>query len=559
MLQGLWLLALPAYVRGDAAARLNTDDADKWSTLAHYRSRELPSPFLEIKTQFSTREGIYKRINLAEYSKPIRIPYNTQPGASTPVRVSFVTIPDSSANDEKICFNVGRDLYVYPYKGIRKVGFMRLSVVKYGFSRHASDITRPVDKRMYKGTSPTCHDFNLSTASSDGVALLVGFSEGQIQLIDPIKKELSKLFNEERQIDRTKVTCLRWVPGSKNEFLVSHSSGYMYVYNEELPCGTAPPLYQVVKQGERLTVHSCKTKATRNPVYRWMIGDGNSGCVNEFAFSPCRKYLAVVSQDGFLQVFNFVSMELVGYARSYFGGLLCVCWSPDSRYVVTGGEDDLVTVWSLHEKRTVARGQGHRSWVSVVAFDPFTSLYEDVVSGGDQHCITCYRFGSIGQDTQLCLWDLTDDVLKQPAAKSRTSMIFGATGIPLTSSAVNHTDLSAVSQRLSAVTIDAKEPRKIEKRNFSFGRSSDKNAMKAGVDSSCNSQWIEDPVRLIGSPACPRLDECPLLEPLVCKKVSYERLTALVFKEDCFVVACQDGIISPWARPDRSICSMEML
>lgn len=50
---------------------------------------------------------------------------------------------------------------------------------------------------MYKGTNPTCHDFNSVTATADSASLLVGFSTGQIQLIDPIKKELSKLYNEE--------------------------------------------------------------------------------------------------------------------------------------------------------------------------------------------------------------------------------------------------------------------------------------------------------------------------------------------------------------------------
>ena len=50
---------------------------------------------------------------------------------------------------------------------------------------------------MYKGTNPTCHDFNNVTMTADTVSLLVGFSTGQIQLIDPIKKELSKLYNEE--------------------------------------------------------------------------------------------------------------------------------------------------------------------------------------------------------------------------------------------------------------------------------------------------------------------------------------------------------------------------
>ena len=74
---------------------------------------------------------------------------------------------------------------------------------------------------------------------------------------------------------------------------------------------------------------------------------------------------------------------VLGLARSYFGGLLCVCWSPDGKYLVCGGEDDLVTVYSFHEKRVVVRGQGHKSWVSVVAFDAYNMSYGDVPDGLD--------------------------------------------------------------------------------------------------------------------------------------------------------------------------------
>lgn len=58
-----------------------------------------------------------------------------------------------------------------------------------------------------------------------------------------------------------------------------------------------------------------------------------------------------------------------------------------------------------------------------------------------------------------------------------------------------------------------------------------------------------DPMKLIGSSACPRFEDTPVLEPLVCKKIAHERLTALIFREDCFITACQDGLIYTWARP----------
>ncbi|CAG2235229.1 Dystrophia myotonica WD repeat-containing protein,WD repeat-containing protein 20 [Mytilus edulis] len=536
----------------------------------------------DIKTHFVTREGTYKLMPLSEYSKPTRVPYNGQ--TNTPSRVSFINVNDGSPSPDRICFNVGRELYFYVYKGVKK----------------AADLTKPIDKRLYKGTFPTCHDFNRMIISSESVRLLVGFTAGQLQLIDPIKKELGKLYNEERLIDKTKVTCIKWIPGSTNQFIVSHSSGQMYIYNEELPCGPTPPHYQPFKQGDSFSVFTCKTKSTRNPLYRWMVGHGP---INEFAFSPCAQYLAVVGQDGYLRVFNYNSMELVGSMKSYFGGLLCVCWSPDSKYIVVGGEDDLVTVWSFIEKRVICRGQGHRSWIGSLQFDPYTSVFseeesdssdkktgsgnhENVVNGSLQsnrnslECpstssssnITTYRFGSVGQDTMLCLWDITEDIIKQPYGRSRTSILVTpnashtlprcnslpqsqksnsvASDLSLDGNAhpvTNHT--SSLSTKFATLTLaDRKESqeRKEHKRNFSLAsRSVDKNSILR----SNHVKPVDDSIKLLGTSACPRLEESPILEPLVCKRIASERLTELIFREECIVTACQEGLVYTWARP----------
>lgn len=57
--------------------------------------------------------------------------------------------------------------------------------------------------------------------------------------------------------------------------------------------------------------------------------------------------------------------------QSYYGGVQCVAWSPDGRYLAAGGEDDLVSIYGLTEKALVAWGEGHNSWVMQVAFDPW--------------------------------------------------------------------------------------------------------------------------------------------------------------------------------------------
>lgn len=92
---------------------------------------------------------------------------------------------------------------------------------------------------------------------------------------------------------------------------------------------------------------------------------------------------------------------------SYYGGMICVCWSPDGRYIVTGGQDDLVSIWSLEERALVARCQGHNSWVTAVQFDPWRCDERN------------YRIGSVGEDCRLLLWDFSVGMLHRPRAVSR--------------------------------------------------------------------------------------------------------------------------------------------
>ena len=44
------------------------------------------------------------------------------------------------------------------------------------------------------------------------------------------------------------------------------------------------------------------------------------------------------------------------------------------------------------------------------------SKRKDASSISSSGNVTCYRFGSVGQDTLICLWDITEDILKQSTA-----------------------------------------------------------------------------------------------------------------------------------------------
>jgi hypothetical protein len=55
--------------------------------------------------------------------------------------------------------------------------------------------------------------------------------------------------------------------------------------------------------------------------------------------------------------------------QSYYGAMLCCTFSPCGRYIATGGEDDLVSLYGLAERQVLAWGECHSSWVARVAFD----------------------------------------------------------------------------------------------------------------------------------------------------------------------------------------------
>nr|XP_046919378.1 WD repeat-containing protein 20-like [Dermatophagoides farinae] len=560
---------------------------------------------------------------------------------------------------ERICFNSGRELFVYGFHGLQP-----------------SNPAGLIDRKQYKATSPTCHDFSTNIEPPISL-LLIGFSLGQIQLVDFYRTEISKFYNQERLIDKSKVTCIRWLPRSKSNFIVSYSSGQMYVYKEDLPCFTTQPNYQQYKCGDGFVIYTCKTRQPRNPIFRWSIGASinnnnsnnssnawNSGnilshqsSINEFSFSPCGKYLAIVSQDGFLRCFHYDQMDLIGCMRSYFGGLLCVDWSPDSKFIVTGGEDDLITVWSLQDKRVIARGQGHKSWVNCVRFDPYmttdmknSNFDNDDDDGNDEDCdngdqkqqfsdttnefrlLTNYRIGSVGQDTQICLWDLTDDIIRQSTvikSRSRSTISQHSSGVvghhhhhhhslskttpapTAINSTTNHTTITTAndsttinnnrsSLKLFSTSTNSNSNNQsnhhhhhhhnffnslkkgVHKKSsvvgFSLGSSSSKSILKSDQKSSLSMNLnnehstplsssishhhhnnvaavIEsncDPSRLLGTIVCPRLKEVPMLEPHVCKKISNERLTSLIFRKESIVVANHDGKILLFARPTKS-------
>lgn len=487
--------------------------------------------------------------------------------------------------------------------------------------------------------------------------------------------------NSQASIDNTRVTCVKWVPGSEHSFVSSHRSGNLYVWSTENHATskvTTPTNYVLHKEVLDAKVYHVKQRNKSPLLSRWAVGHGP---INAFAFSPDCIHIAISSQDGFLRIYDFQKQEIYGRMRSYFGGLLCVCWSPDGKYTVSGGEDDLVTVWSFEHKKVVARGEGHKSYVNAVAFDPHMTVLpnsEAASKGGAARELpsvqtqaqassssenlesesrstleaggsyvgghhlsekaatldnyTAYRLGSIGQDTQICLWDLSGDILKirrliargrsrmsrqsrpvsivdpgtdvtsattpkeavspegnhvdeKPAAGREPSLVPNHFGSD--SNLANHLPPGVTPNQNPEMSLPVDLLRKEASPSVSVSSSSSasskkgkkhkKDKPKKDKPLKTHRSTLKDPMRkvikfvgsgftsnpssngrrsvgtfesCISDDIAPKMHEVNLVEPLVAKKISQERLTALVFREDCILTACHEGFISTWARPN---------
>lgn len=349
----------------------------------------------------------------------------------------------------------------------------------------------PIKSIHFSNSNPVCHAFDQD--AKDGHDLLIGLNSGDVysvslrQQLQDVGKKLvgAHHYNKDGSVNNSRCTSVTWVPGGDGAFVVGHADGNLYVY-EKSKDGAGDSSFPVIKDQTQFSVaHPRYSKS--NPIARWHICQGS---INSIAFSTDGTYLATVGRDGYLRVFDYSKEQLICGGKSYYGALLCCAWSMDGKYILTGGEDDLVQVWSMEDRKVVAWGEGHNSWVSGVAFD---SYWSQPNSDGTAETVM-YRFGSVGQDTRLLLWDLEMDEIVVPLRRG-----------PLGGSPT-----------------------------FSTGSQS------AHWDNVC-------PVGTL-QPA-PSMRDVPKLSPLVAHRVHTEPLSGLIFTQESVLTVCREGHIKIWMRP----------
>ncbi|KAK9474837.1 WD40-repeat-containing domain protein [Dipodascopsis tothii] len=381
----------------------------------------------------------------------------------------------------------------------------------------------PLTKVLFTKAHPVGHDVNMVTRSSQTIDVAVSFSSGDILWFDAMSNRYNRI-NKNGAISAEAAPEVRWVPGSDSLIVAGHRDGALVFYDrdrEDSPfrqerddarpaAGAGPAGFSVLR-----SIHTYARGSSRatNPVAYWTLSDSP---ITSFAFSPDSKYVAAVSEDGYLRVIDFARERLVDVYSAYYGGLLCVCWSPDGRYILTGGQDDLVSIWSMAARSLVARCQGHQSFVKAVAFDPWRC--DDRV----------YRFASVGEDCRLLFWDFSAKSLHRPKTAHRGSM---SSGYGQSNASASNLPGLAPTTTGSSLT----PPTKATLSALARQRSRSDSVFADADDT------VFHPIASKAS--------IPIIPPIMSARVDDHPLTSLIFRHDSIITTCHQGHIRTWNRP----------
>ncbi|CAL0326803.1 unnamed protein product [Lupinus luteus] len=456
-------------------------------TLAHLKDKPAPStPTASSSSSFSTSSGVR--------SAAARL----LGGSNGSRALSFVGVNGSSSKSNGGSTRIGSMVASTSSSSMANPNFDGKGtylIFNVGDAIFISDLNShdkdPIKSINFGNSNPVCHAFDQD--AKDGHDLLIGLSSGDVysvslrQQLQDVGKKLvgAQHYNKDGSVNTSRCSSIAWVPGGDGAFVVAHADGNLYVY-EKNKDGAGDSSFPVIKDQTQFSVsHSRYNKS--NPVARWHICQGS---INSISFSNDGAYLATVGRDGYLRVFDYSKELLVCGGKSYYGALLCCAWSMDGKYILTGGEDDLVQVWSMEDRKVVAWGEGHSSWVSGVAFDSYWTS----PNSGDNGETIMYRFGSVGQDTQLLLWDLEMDEIVVPLRRPP-----GGSPTYSTGSQSSHWD--------NVVPLGTLQP-------------------------------------------APSMRDVPKVSPLVTHRVHTEPLSGLIFTQESVLTACREGQIKVWVRPD---------
>ncbi|OWB57864.1 hypothetical protein B5S28_g3841 [[Candida] boidinii] len=291
----------------------------------------------------------------------------------------------------------------------------------------------------------TFDTFTYITSNGDcNLDILIGFATGDIVWINPIKMKYSR-WNKNAKLKQASVISIKW-SNCGNYAIIGYSDGEMQIYNrdfddnEDYKNQVNNKMNKIknekfVRFNKSLIVKKDKINKKLNNnnnnndnelllndnINNLIPHDNNSLNLNPIAhykmstnpitdinFHPKYSNLIVIScDDGFTRLFDLIEEKITDIIPAYYGGLLCNHITNDGKYLLVGGEDDLISIYEfqLSSKfsrystpgmlKLIARLKGSKSWIRQIKIDDFkttTGILYRIGSVGDDGCLIFHEF-----------------------------------------------------------------------------------------------------------------------------------------------------------------------
>lgn len=108
----------------------------------------------------------------------------------------------------------------------------------------------------------------------------------------------------------------------------------------------------------------------RNSVPNLHIFQGHQGAITALAYSPDGRFVVSGGLDGSLHLWDVTSGRELRVLMGHVGSVTDVAWSPDGRSLASGGEDHTVRIWDAVRGLQLRQLSGHPETLQRVAFLP---------------------------------------------------------------------------------------------------------------------------------------------------------------------------------------------